>query len=60
MFIPQSFEDQLLRQDAALAQNPGFKGAIEVPTDTVATEARAALARLGIENITVRVVPLPK
>jgi hypothetical protein len=49
-------EDQALRQSLALQQN-GLTGMWEVPTAFQAARARALLEKLGIENITVRVVP---
>ena len=57
-FTPPKFENQLERQSAALAQNPGFKGVIEVPTEEAATEAQDIIDKLGIRNISVRVRPL--
>ncbi len=57
-FVPPKFENQLVRQSAALAQNPGFAGVIEVPTAEAAADARRVIADLGIENISVRVRPL--
>ena len=56
-FILQSFRDQLLRQSAALAQNPGYKGVIEVPTKEAAIEAQDIMDDLRIRNISVRIRP---
>ena len=56
-FTSPKFEEQLERQSAALAQNPGFTGVIEVPTAEAAAEARSVIFGLGIENISVRVRP---
>ena len=57
-FTPPKFEDQLERQSAALAQNPGYTGVIEVPTAEAAADARRVIAGLGIRNISFRVRPL--
>jgi hypothetical protein len=54
-FVPQSTLDQFLNKSAALDQNPGYTGVIEVPTQQAATDAQAALDNLGITNIDVRV-----
>jgi hypothetical protein len=56
-FVPQSTLDQLVNKSAALDQNPGYTGVIEVPTDQAAADAQAALDNLGITNIDVRVRP---
>jgi len=47
---------QALNQSAALAQQ-GLTGVWEVPTQYLANRATQRLASLGINNITVRVVP---
>ena len=57
MFIPPSVENELERKSAALAQNPGYKGVIELPTAEAVAEARSVIAGLGIENISVRLRP---
>ncbi len=57
MFVPPSFRQQLLRQSAALAQNPGYKGVIEVPNAKAAAEARRTIVGLSIGNISVRIRP---
>lgn len=54
-FISPSVQDSLGRQSRALAQNPGFRGVIEVPTVEVLREARLVLRELGITNIHIRV-----
>jgi hypothetical protein len=56
-FVPQSTLDQLVNKSAALDQNPGYSGVIEVPTTQAAADAQAALDGLGIGNIDVRVRP---
>ncbi len=56
-FVPQSTLDQLVNKSAALDQNPGYTGVIEVPTEQAAADAQAALDNLGIDNIDVRVRP---
>jgi hypothetical protein len=56
-FVPQCTLDQLVNKSAALDQNPGYTGVIEVPTDQAAADAQAALDNLGITNIDVRVRP---
>jgi hypothetical protein len=56
-FIPQSTLDQLVNKSAALDQNPGYTGVIEVPTQQAATDTQTALDNLGITNIDVRVRP---
>ena len=47
--------DQLTRQSAALSQNPGFRGVIEVPTPAQAQSFVKVLLSNNITNITVRV-----
>ena len=49
-------QNQALRQSEALAQN-GLKGRWEVPTAAQKVRAVKMLAKLGIKNITVNVVP---
>lgn len=56
--ITQSVRVGLLNQSAALAQNPGYAGVIEVPTPQAEAEARNVLRMLNIENISVRERPL--
>lgn len=56
-FIPQSTLDQLVNKSAALDQNPGYSGVIEVPTQQAATDAQGALDQLGITNLDVRMRP---
>lgn len=47
----------LLRQSAAIEQNPGFSLLIEVPTPEEMKRIVKYLSRLNIENIDVMVVP---
>lgn len=56
-FISPNVADQLTRQSAALAQNPGYTGVLEFPTQTAASEAQGVLGQLNIRNISVRVRP---
>jgi hypothetical protein len=51
----KSVADGLTRQRVALAQNPGYTGVLEFPTQAAADEANVVLRRLKIENIGVRV-----
>lgn len=53
-WVAPSLADQLNRQSQALAQNPGVRGVIEVPTATQVTLGTGVLRQLGIENIQVR------
>jgi hypothetical protein len=53
--ITESVIDSLTRQSAALAQNPGFRGVLEFPTQAAANEAQTVLNELKIRNIGVRV-----
>jgi hypothetical protein len=54
-FISGSVRDGLLRKSQALAQNPSFRGVIEVPTQAARREALQVLQTLGIRNLRVRV-----
>lgn len=56
-FVPQKVLKQLDNKSAALDQNPGYRGVIEVPSEQVAADAQALLDANGIENIGVRVRP---
>ena len=55
--VPDNVADELKRQQAALVQNPGYKGVIEVPTELAASRAKEVLDYLEIGNIDVRVRP---
>jgi hypothetical protein len=55
--ITESVIDGLTRQSTALAQNPGFRGVLEFPTQAAANEAQDVLDQLLIRNITARVRP---
>ncbi len=53
--ITKSVADGLKRKSAALAQNPNFRGVLELPTQAAADEAVQVLKELRIRNIVVRV-----
>lgn len=55
LVVPDKVQQQLLRQSEALSQNDGYLGAIEVPSEATAADAVAALRKLKIDNISVRV-----
>jgi filamentous hemagglutinin len=54
-FISSSVRDGLVRKSEALAQNPGYRGVIELPTVEARREAQQVLRQLGITNISTRV-----
>jgi hypothetical protein len=56
-YISKGIKEGLARQSAALKQNPGYVGVIELPTEAAAEEARLVLNELKIENISIRVRP---
>jgi hypothetical protein len=57
MFIAPSVRDGLVRKSEALAQNPNYRGVIELPTPVARREAQQVLRQLGITNISTRVRP---
>jgi RHS repeat-associated protein len=56
VFFPKA-QDQLRRMSAALSQNPGYSGVIEVPNQAVYEAALRAVQKAGVSNISVRIAP---
>jgi filamentous hemagglutinin len=54
-FISPSVRDGLVRKSEAMAQNPNYRGVIELPTATARREAQLVLRQLGITNISTRI-----
>jgi len=54
-YISDGVRTGLMNKSIALAQNPGYRGVIELPSVAARAEAQQVLRTLGITNIATRV-----